>query len=50
VPAPRCAVRRMLTGPVAEEGMHFIRLFRETGLGDVALVGGKNASLGEMLV
>ena len=29
--------------------MTFIRSFRETGLGDVALVGGKNASLGEML-
>ena len=29
--------------------MHFIQAFRETGLGDVARVGGKNASLGELL-
>lgn len=28
--------------------LHFIRWFREIGLGDVGLVGGKNASLGEM--
>ncbi|MFN4087787.1 MAG: phosphoenolpyruvate synthase [Alphaproteobacteria bacterium] len=27
---------------------HFIRWFEELGIGDVALVGGKNASLGEM--
>jgi pyruvate,water dikinase len=29
--------------------MRFIRLFREIGLGDVASVGGKNASLGELI-
>jgi pyruvate,water dikinase len=28
--------------------LHFIRWFREIGIADVALVGGKNASLGEM--
>jgi pyruvate, water dikinase len=27
----------------------YIRFFREIGAGDVALVGGKNASLGEMV-
>lgn len=27
---------------------HFIRFFRDIGLDDVPLVGGKNASLGEM--
>ncbi len=27
---------------------HFVRFFEEIGLGDVALVGGKNASLGEL--
>src|SRR5512140_3664322 len=29
--------------------MRFIRLFRDIGLGDVPVVGGKNASLGELL-
>jgi pyruvate,water dikinase len=29
--------------------MRFLRPFREVGLGDVSLVGGKNASLGELL-
>ena len=29
--------------------MRFVRSFREVGLGDVALVGGKNASLGELI-
>ncbi len=29
--------------------MRFIRMFGETGLADVALVGGKNASLGELI-
>ena len=29
--------------------MHFVRQLRELGLGDVALVGGKNASLGELI-
>lgn len=29
--------------------MRFIRRFRDVGLGDVALVGGKNASLGELI-
>ena len=30
------------------ERMKFIRWFSDLGVGDVALVGGKNASLGEM--
>lgn len=29
--------------------MRYVRPFRETGIGDVPLVGGKNASLGEMI-
>jgi len=29
--------------------MRFIKWFEEVGTGDVALVGGKNASLGEMI-
>ncbi len=34
--------------PEASAGRRFIRWFRELGIGDVPLVGGKNASLGEM--
>lgn len=30
--------------------MRFVRVLREVGLGDVGLVGGKNASLGELIV
>ena len=30
------------------KGNKFIRFFNEIGIGDVSLVGGKNASLGEM--
>ena len=29
--------------------MNFIRHFREVNLGDIGVVGGKNASLGELL-
>ena len=29
--------------------MKYIKWFEELGIGDVALVGGKNASLGEMI-
>ena len=29
--------------------MRFVRRFRDVGLGDVASVGGKNASLGELI-
>jgi len=28
--------------------MHYIRFFNELNIGDIATVGGKNASLGEM--
>jgi pyruvate,water dikinase len=34
--------------PEISTGRRFIRWFRELGIGDVPLVGGKNASLGEM--
>ncbi|HHH35432.1 MAG TPA: phosphoenolpyruvate synthase [Gammaproteobacteria bacterium] len=35
-------------GGVSSEGLRYVRWFRELGLADVPLVGGKNASLGEM--
>jgi pyruvate,water dikinase len=37
------------TTAAASRRMQFIRKLRDVGLGDVALVGGKNASLGELL-
>jgi pyruvate,water dikinase len=35
--------------PGSEDPMHYVMRLRETGLRDVGLVGGKNASLGELL-
>jgi pyruvate,water dikinase len=37
-----------ITGGIVPTGSPFIRWFSDIGLGDVPLVGGKNASLGEM--